>query len=611
MRIINKNDEYLRRAIFKVYGGKCFYTGNPIEYIDMQLDHIIPESMEDDREQLDVLIKLCGLGEGFELNSLINLVPTNRLENRRKSDILYKDSSIMHYFEQTSKNVHKIEKEITKLKKHNKFEENLSGVKASIDNDYNGKEKERAIERLIDYINNEETVFSRSDEIYAFENMQIYKRYTERVGIEAVLPRYDNCETECIIYFKTLKLRDCKVMLDNETILKELFSGIFTEPKHGIRRFIEHHKNVNVDLIAEDLENAVIRLGNNKLKLGYNDICLLCKVIDSYAKVYLTKIKEIEEALKSRRFPISKRRNSYKFLAITAEQWYNMVKFANKQDVAKGSTAWHIFDSNPSASYIKVYTEKKHELYEPGYHSFFLIEKDEDSVFYPTIASTKYVVTWQFIEDIDKRGVQYINSRENWDAEYAYNWFINEFIPKANVKYKMKNFFNRDELELNDLLENNKIEFFKYINKNEVMIESNLHMTTSALQAHFHRRPQNKYRIKKESFIEFYASVVSFLKISKKVDRHYISSKIGIGKCSSVCEMVNEIEELMKTSNEKTITGFDIDNMFRALLLLFKDNNFALDKGGVTNIMNQLEEFVEIFNRETLLDKYAVRYLAW
>ena len=35
----------LRLAIYEAYQGRCFYTGEPVAYIDFEVDHIIPESL--------------------------------------------------------------------------------------------------------------------------------------------------------------------------------------------------------------------------------------------------------------------------------------------------------------------------------------------------------------------------------------------------------------------------------------------------------------------------------------------------------------------------------------------------------------------------------------
>ena len=42
--IIPLNDNILRRAIYKVHCGECFYTGRKVKYAEMEIDHILPAS---------------------------------------------------------------------------------------------------------------------------------------------------------------------------------------------------------------------------------------------------------------------------------------------------------------------------------------------------------------------------------------------------------------------------------------------------------------------------------------------------------------------------------------------------------------------------------------
>lgn len=41
-------------ALYEAYGGKCFYSGMPIDYQDFQVDHIIPEALGLELEAIKV-----------------------------------------------------------------------------------------------------------------------------------------------------------------------------------------------------------------------------------------------------------------------------------------------------------------------------------------------------------------------------------------------------------------------------------------------------------------------------------------------------------------------------------------------------------------------------
>lgn len=90
--------ETLRLAIYEAYKGKCFYTGEPVFYIDFEVDHIIPESLAADLESIK---KRLGLGDDFHINSIENLVPSRPGINIRKNGELFSDNTLLLYLEQT------------------------------------------------------------------------------------------------------------------------------------------------------------------------------------------------------------------------------------------------------------------------------------------------------------------------------------------------------------------------------------------------------------------------------------------------------------------------------------------------------------------------------
>lgn len=91
-------EDSLRLAIFDAYNGKCFYTGEPIPYQDFEVDHIIPESLARDIEEIR---NRLGLGDDFNINSIENLVPCRPGLNLRKKDSLFSDNTLLLYFELT------------------------------------------------------------------------------------------------------------------------------------------------------------------------------------------------------------------------------------------------------------------------------------------------------------------------------------------------------------------------------------------------------------------------------------------------------------------------------------------------------------------------------
>lgn len=607
MNKIDKKNSLVRQAIWEVHKNKSCYSNNPLELKDMEIDHIIPESYKNKKDNLERVIKECGLEDNFELDSLLNLVPISKNENRQKSDTEFGLAAKLYYLEIARKNAPVIEKTIEKLKRTRNFDKNKSMVKSYIDEESNNEKRQKIIENIFSFISNEENDFDDIEEVYELDNEPVFKKYVDRIGLEAIMPKYNNTETSCIIYFRTLKVRDCMILLDNKTILTELFTGLHTNPKYGARGFITFEQPLENNKNFVNLENAYIHLGNNKLKLSSEDIYKFCKVIDTYADKYIEYIKSIENILKTHKFPLSKRRNNYKLLTLTNEQWRKLVDFSFKHDVDSGYTDWNIFDRN--RFYIKVYTNKKHNKYDIGYHAFFNRELDEDIVLHPELVAKDACITWEFVEDFENRNIESINERESWNADIAYKWLADEFIPKVLGKKRRINFLNKRRNKIDDILRNSNFKYIKYLKDERIDSINELREMVAMLQLFYYTHPRNRYFIIKEAFSGIYNSILICINKSEKVDLHYLCEKLGLRKCMKKCELILEIEEDMNNIKDETVNGFAIDYLFRALRAALEFKKINIIAEDFKAIKKNIDYFILLYDQEIMLEKYAVSFV--
>lgn len=107
-------DDLLRLALLEAYHWKCFYTGEPLFWSDVEIDHIIPESKEDNLKELKK--ELC-LGDDFDIHGLENLVPCRHDVNRHKGDSIISNSRLMYYLEIAFGKKAAVEKILLKYKK--------------------------------------------------------------------------------------------------------------------------------------------------------------------------------------------------------------------------------------------------------------------------------------------------------------------------------------------------------------------------------------------------------------------------------------------------------------------------------------------------------------
>jgi hypothetical protein len=73
-----------RYAAYLLGGDRCVCCSKPITFSEMELDHLIPKSLQG--KELAEVLALHGIDENFDLDSLENLVPSCRQCNGGKGD---------------------------------------------------------------------------------------------------------------------------------------------------------------------------------------------------------------------------------------------------------------------------------------------------------------------------------------------------------------------------------------------------------------------------------------------------------------------------------------------------------------------------------------------
>lgn len=99
---------------------KCFYCGEPVDFMNLNIDHILPQSLIDDSTQLDAVLRDYEIEEnfpGFSIDGLSNLVPCHgALCNLRKSDTLFPKPATLFYITRAHKILSKVVIELDRLR---------------------------------------------------------------------------------------------------------------------------------------------------------------------------------------------------------------------------------------------------------------------------------------------------------------------------------------------------------------------------------------------------------------------------------------------------------------------------------------------------------------
>jgi len=73
-----------RYVVYLADGGKCFWCGIPVFYRDVQIDHVFPEDLLENSEELERFKAEYGLGAEYNINGFENWVTCHQGCNLRK-----------------------------------------------------------------------------------------------------------------------------------------------------------------------------------------------------------------------------------------------------------------------------------------------------------------------------------------------------------------------------------------------------------------------------------------------------------------------------------------------------------------------------------------------
>jgi hypothetical protein len=79
-------------TIWNSYGNRCFWCGEPISYNDTTIDHVLPEKLIDNPDELKRIKTNYKLQDDFEINDFCNWVPSHSNCNARKNKSIFINS---------------------------------------------------------------------------------------------------------------------------------------------------------------------------------------------------------------------------------------------------------------------------------------------------------------------------------------------------------------------------------------------------------------------------------------------------------------------------------------------------------------------------------------
>lgn len=79
-------------TIWHTHGFKCYWCGEPLELMNLSIDHLLPESLKDKPDEFQRTKTHYLLPATFKINDFCNWVPTHSNCNSRKSKSIFSNS---------------------------------------------------------------------------------------------------------------------------------------------------------------------------------------------------------------------------------------------------------------------------------------------------------------------------------------------------------------------------------------------------------------------------------------------------------------------------------------------------------------------------------------
>jgi 5-methylcytosine-specific restriction endonuclease McrA len=558
----DKNNALVRQAIWECHECRCAYCRKPVELGDIEIDHIIAGSLDKNSSEKTKAFEENNLDKEIILNSLENYFPSCSKCNGGKGDTILPATHI--WLKKAKQMAPKIRARTDKILK----DIDLERSKSTIIHEFSGDHQKA--ENLYNSLTDQDEYFSEEHYINDFAGTSIYRCSKQKILLISYLPNFSNSgKGECLIVFKTLRIRNCLITLRHEEILNLLCLGRNTTLDMKLRRFIRdqdyHNKNI-----------YYIQLGNVRFPLESDTLEVLLEIIDDFASQYLNYIVTLENCSDSRLFKPSKHENGFKLFKMEKWLWRLLVEFSRRFDYMKGNSSWHIFDRGNNI--LKVYTENKTEQFDSGHHAYLCSENIESS-FYDT--SREVWVTWKpmLLDSEKKQGLPVFSGRKAWNANFTYSWLINEFIPYVRYYFSLRengllNFFKRqlsyiksfDKMMYQNFLKKiNSREYitdgsvkYKFIEIDKINTSSDLLQNAHTLQLFFTMQPDIT-PISVEQLSKLLESLCICIRYSSLDDWHYIRSNLSFIDSDNKKSIIQDIQRFNQTYNQKYVKSYILD----------------------------------------------------
>jgi hypothetical protein len=140
-----------REALWETFGKKCFHCGRELLFLDMEVDHIVPEHIhlgEEDKRK--AALAEIGLPDSFDIQGNENLAPSCAKCNSQKSGSILVGHATALALTRIKHKLPKLDENLKKKKEDRSLEYFLMGVARSLEKgNFSSEELLRQVEKLV------------------------------------------------------------------------------------------------------------------------------------------------------------------------------------------------------------------------------------------------------------------------------------------------------------------------------------------------------------------------------------------------------------------------------------------------------------------------------
>ncbi|WP_223701702.1 HNH endonuclease domain-containing protein [Sutcliffiella deserti] len=571
---VNKQNENVRWGLFEAYNKTDAHTNLRLDYLSMDVDHIIPESWFDNRDkygqELNELLDKCELPRDIHKNSIYNLVPTHRKHNVTKGNKIDRGFAL-HLLTKSKEKAEKVKKNIDSFQVARNLELSLSKIKAT---------SQLSPEDVFDFLTNDQQSIEVVREVN--EKDYKYKNLNQTFMLYGYLPNINNYGS-CILSFHSLKIRGCLIEFSHSEVVNLICLDLINKVDMKDRSLIENH---------DTLRNIYsIKLKNLQLSFGEDELREICEAFDDFAQIYLKKLREREELLETTTFDLATSNYGYRLLKVSKDIWKAMIKFTKQHDYDLGSSDWHVFSGNDFM--IRIDSKSNSGKYSEGIHSVIIPEQENKNLFNLLEEDDMVWLTWQLPTKINLKTdiSEQINERKIWNARITHDWLIDELIPQLEkerlISADESNLFKRrlggmptNPKELSENVERLQRYFSGIYYDNMTLLEE--HEINSLLKA-IHETLLYSDKGNSESYLR----------------EKLTPLKLGLTDSDNKQQIIMKINQNLGQLEEQSLSYGKVAHLLKLIVFFSDEKTSRLNKTEVKKVYNLLKSF---FDREAALN---------